>query len=123
CRRRVSKLSIASAREQLPSNGSLEARALRQIYQYYEGRKSRFEALAALVTQHVFSKSGANYRLGWITRAGGDNGIDFVGRLDLGLGFSGVKIVVLGQAKCEHPDSPTNGVHIARTVARLRRGW
>ena len=29
----------------------------------------------------------------------------------------------MGQAKCEKPTSPTNGVHLARTVARLRRGW
>jgi hypothetical protein len=34
-----------------------------------------------------------------------------------------VKLVVLGQAKCERPDVPTGGNHIARTVARLRRGW
>ena len=31
--------------------------------------------------------------------------------------------MVLGQAKCEDPNSPTNGNDIARTVARLRRGW
>jgi hypothetical protein len=32
-------------------------------------------------------------------------------------------VVVLGQAKCEAPDKPTNGVALARTVARLKRGW
>jgi hypothetical protein len=32
-------------------------------------------------------------------------------------------LVLLGQAKCEKPSSPTGGNHIARTVARLRRGW
>jgi len=31
--------------------------------------------------------------------------------------------VVFGQAKCEHPDSTASGRDIARTVARLRRGW
>lgn len=30
---------------------------------------------------------------------------------------------MLGQAKCEKLDSPTGGNHIARTVARLKRGW
>jgi len=30
---------------------------------------------------------------------------------------------LLGQAKCEKANVPTNGNHIARTVARLRRGW
>jgi hypothetical protein len=34
-----------------------------------------------------------------------------------------VQLVVLGQAKCEDPGTPTNAVHVARTVARLRRGW
>lgn len=34
-----------------------------------------------------------------------------------------MKLVVLGQAKCEEPSTPTNGNSIARTVARLRRGW
>ena len=37
--------------------------------------------------------------------------------------MSALKIVILGQAKCENPQRPTNGVHIARTVARLKRGW
>jgi hypothetical protein len=31
--------------------------------------------------------------------------------------------VVLGQAKCEKLTAPTNGLHIARLAARLRRGW
>ena len=30
---------------------------------------------------------------------------------------------MLGQAKCESLDKPTNGVALARTVARLKRGW
>tara|TARA_Y100000589_G_scaffold39246_1_gene32908 strand:- start:1127 stop:1459 length:333 start_codon:yes stop_codon:yes gene_type:complete len=34
-----------------------------------------------------------------------------------------VKIFVLGQAKCEKLDVPTGGNYIARTVARLKRGW
>ena len=49
--------------------------------------------------------------------------MDFVGRLDLGSGFSKVKVILLGQAKCENPNKPTSGVHISRTVARLKRGW
>jgi len=31
--------------------------------------------------------------------------------------------VILGQAKCQRPDRPTQGRDIARTVARLMRGW
>ena len=49
--------------------------------------------------------------------------MDFVGRLDVGSGHSTAKLVVLGQAKCEKLQSATGGNHIARTVARLRRGW
>jgi hypothetical protein len=60
---------------------------------------------------------------GWVTRPSADGGIDFVGRLDVGHGFSKVKIIVLGQAKCEKPTSGTSGVDLARTVARLKRGW
>jgi hypothetical protein len=52
-----------------------------------------------------------------------DGGADFIGRLDIGSGLATVKVIVLGQAKCEKFDSPTGGNHIARTVARLRRGW
>lgn len=29
----------------------------------------------------------------------------------------------MAQAKCERPDKNTHGNHIARTVARLKRGW
>ena len=46
-----------------------------------------------------------------------------MGRIDLGSGFSKVEVIVLGQAKCEAYSTPTNGVHLARTVARLKRGW
>src|SRR5690606_28585141 len=58
-----------------------------------------------------------------LTRSTGDGGLDFVGRVDLGEGMARTKLVLLGQAKCERIGSPTGGVHIARTVARLRRGW
>lgn len=123
CRRKVSKIFIEKTENQKPAPGSPESKDLNQIYKFYEGRKSRFEALAAVVAQRILQKSGGTYYFGWITQSGSDNGIDFVGRLDLGSEFSKVKIIVLGQAKCEKPNDPTNGVHLARTVARLRRGW
>lgn len=59
----------------------------------------------------------------WITGKSGDRGIDFVARMDISSQISALKIVILGQAKCEKLDKPTGGVHIARTVARLKRGW
>jgi hypothetical protein len=71
---------------------------------------------------HVNSHAGG-YSEGWVTRGSGDGGVDFVGKVRLGQGFAAVDVVVLGQAKCEALDKPTNGVALARTVARLKRGW
>lgn len=85
--------------------------------------KKRFEALAATVAAEIIRVGGGAYRRGWITAASADGGADFIGRLDIGQGFGKAKLVVLGQAKCERPDTPTGGNHVARTVARLHRGW
>ena len=123
CRRRVVKLLTINTTEQTPLRGSKEAKTLKGIYDYYAKRKSHFEALAAFVIERVISASGVVYRPGWITPSTSDGGADFVGRLDIGTGLAGAKIIVIGQAKCEKINSPTGGKHIARTVARLRRGW
>jgi len=121
-RRRVSRLLVVPREKQRPTPGSREAAVLNQIYRFYDGKKSRFEGLAEFVAARILKSAGA-YRTGWITPASSDGGADFVGRLDIGSELARVKLVVLGQAKCESPDSPTGGNHIARTVARLRRGW
>jgi len=125
CRRRVSKLSVVNTAQQRPDRGSREARALNTIYSFYDtrGRKKRFEALASIVTSKVIDETGTSYHEGWITPGTGDHGADFIGRLDVGSDFTKTKLIVLGQAKCEKLDSPTGGNHIARTVARLKRGW
>jgi len=122
-RRRVSRLSIESAEDQKPTPGTDLYDVLHQVYEYYEGRKHKFEALAEVVAERVLGANLGIYRRGWITSASGDRGVDFVASIKLGTGFSATDLIVLGQAKCESPNSPTNGVHIARTVARLRRGW
>jgi hypothetical protein len=127
-RRRVSKLLVEPKQEQLPPPGSAAAKTLKGVYEYYSGRNARFEALAAKVAEQVVSGAGSDYRFGGLTRASGDGGIDFIGRLDIGSGFDNAflgpaKLIVLGQAKCQVPDRPTHGRDIARTVARLRRGW
>jgi Restriction endonuclease len=106
---------------QLPAAGSPEAAALEQVLGFYERRKHRFEALAELVAERVLRGHGADYRPGWLTPASSDGGADFVGRLDVGDGFALAPLVVLGQAKSEQ--AATSGLHLARTVARLRRGW
>lgn len=122
-RRRVARYHILPKREQVAPIGSEASKTLQTIYQFYEQRRHRFEALASLACESMIRGTGATYHRGWLTRGTGDGGLDFVGRIDIGEGLSSTKLVVLGQAKCERIDTPTNGVHIARTVARLRRGW
>lgn len=122
-RRNISASKVISASEQIPEKGSKEEAILREIYDYYADSKHIFELLAMRVTQEIFEESGANFYPGWITSKSGDRGIDFVARMDVSSQISSLKIVILGQAKCEKLDKPTNGVHIARTVARLKRGW
>ena len=121
-RHRVAKLNLESKADQTPSSRELDV--LREVYDFYSGKKHRFEALAAKVTERVIESSGSNYQFGWITPQGGDFGVDFVGKLEIGRNFGSAKLILLGQAKCEKLDVPTGGNHIARTVQhRLRRGW
>jgi len=121
--RRVHKITSISKHEQLPAIGTREDKCLNMIYKFYDGRKHHFELLASKVVANIIRQTGGNYKEGWITQGSGDGGIDFVGRIDLGLGFSKVEVIVWGQAKCEAYSKPTNGVHLARTVSRLKRGW
>lgn len=122
-RRNISASKIITTAEQIPEKGSKEEAILKQIYDYYSDSKHIFELLAMRVTQEIFEESGTKFYPGWITSKSGDKGIDFVARMDVSSQISSLKIVILGQAKCEKLDKPTNGVHIARTVARLKRGW
>lgn len=122
-RRRVTRYHIVSKLDQVAPLDSSNRKALLAIYKFYEARRHRFEALASLACESMVKGTGAAYRRGWLTRGSGDGGLDFVGRIDVGEGMARTKLVVLGQAKCERIDAPTGGVHVARTVARLRRGW
>ena len=122
-RRNISSAKLINSTEQMPNPGSTDEKVLKQIYNYYKDSKHVFELLALRVTQELFEESGAKFYPGWITSKSGDKGIDFVARMEVGSQISALKIVILGQAKCEKLDKPTNGVHIARTVARLKRGW
>ena len=125
CRRRVVKLLTVKKEEQELKNYPRESKALNEIYKFYseERRNNRFESLASAVVARVIQGNGHSYREGWITPKASDHGVDFIGRLDIGTDLAKAKIIVLGQAKCEKPESPTNGYHIARTVARLKRGY
>jgi hypothetical protein len=75
------------------------------------------------VARRLLSSSGRRFVEGWITPSSGDGGADFIGRLDIGVGFGAVRQVVYGQAKCTLPSGGVDGKDIARTVARLKRGW
>ena len=119
-RRSVSGRGLVKEAEQAPSNPGL----LNDIYHYYDDNKHEFEFLAMEATLKVIEESGATCTPGWITKKSGDGGIDFVLRVDLGKDkLASVNIIVLGQAKCTDPRKPTNGRDIARTVARIKRGW
>jgi hypothetical protein len=93
-----------------------------QVYDYFSTKATahEFEGLASLIANRVLGPSSSR---GWVTSKSGDGGIDFVSRLDLGSGFSRTVVVVIGQAKRLKPSDSVSGIDIARTVARLKRGW
>lgn len=123
-RRRAALSQVSPPESQKPLSGSREEKCLREIYDFYSSAgKHRFELLASRAVMSQINTNGGNYIEGWVTRGSGDGGVDFVGKIRLGSGFASMDVVVLGQAKCEALDKPTNGVALARTVARLKRGW
>lgn len=123
-RRHVYSSEIIKPKDQQPLPGSKEEEILNRIYDYFSARdKHSFELLAMRVAQEIFQSSGASFLSGWITQQSGDGGIDFVARSDIGSGISKIKTVIIGQAKCESTKIPTNGIGIARTISRLKRGW
>lgn len=122
-RRRVMSSRVRSRDEQLPAPGSRYDRMLAATYTFFDDRKHAFEYLASMVAGELLGEQGHTYSSGWLTRAGGDGGMDFVGRLDVGIGHGKAPLVVLGQAKCVKPTSGVSPDQVARLVARLRRGW
>lgn len=120
-RQRLLTYRILSETDQRPVPGSTADSALRATLAYYENLpKSRFEAVAERVAQASFRQAGL-YRLGWVSRGSGDRGIDFVGRLDLGTSAVPLRIVVVGQAKCQVGASGV--AELSRLAAKLNRGW
>jgi len=129
-RQQMTRSRSLSTADQRPDAGTPAEDALRLVVEHYKrlGQyqgvgEHRFEGLASEITGSVLRDSG-QYRPGWITKRAGDGGIDFVSRLDIGAGSGSLKLVVLGQAKCIAGAAPvTSGLDLARTVARLDRGW
>jgi hypothetical protein len=119
----VLRRTITPAAAQTPTPGSADAALLQKIYAHYHKKKVYFESLAAAVAERLIAPSGGGYTTHGVTRGSGDFGIDFIAQLDVGHGFSRTPLVVLGQAKCVVPGSQTSATELARTVARLRRGW
>jgi hypothetical protein len=119
-RRSVSGRGLIKPSEQVPANPKM----LNDIYHYYDSKKHEFEYLAMEVTVKTIEESGAFCTPGWITKKSGDGGVDFVLRVVIGKEqLASVNIIVLGQAKCTDPTKSTSGRDIARTVARMKRGW
>jgi hypothetical protein len=121
-RRRVLSSRVLSTQAQVPESPE-DRDLLERLYRFFDSRKHAFELLASHVAASLLSETGGRYRQGWITRAGGDGGMDFVGRLDVGTPEHNTPLVVLGQAKCIKPSSSVSPDEVARLVARLKRGW
>ena len=119
CRRHVLRRRIVPQRERA-SLTPYERRLLAEVYAFFQERRHSFEGLASFVAQRVL---GERCVRGWVTVRSGDGGIDFVSRLDVGVGFGQSSAVILGQAKCVSPSASISGLDLARLVARLRRGW
>jgi len=129
-RQRISRSVLLNQGDQRPIPGTTAESALRTVVGHYKRTgafegigEHRFEGLASEVVG-TFLRDSGQYRPGWITKRAGDGGIDFVSRLDVGSGIGSLKLVVLGQAKCVSESAPpASGLDLARTVARLDRGW
>jgi len=129
-RQHISRSILVGQAEQRPIPGTAAETALRTVISHYKRTgpyvgigEHRFEGLASEVVG-TFLRDSGHYHPGWITKRAGDGGVDFVSRLDVGSGMGALKLVVLGQAKCVAESSPpASGMDLARTVARLDRGW
>jgi hypothetical protein len=129
-RQSINRSVLLSQIDQRPERGTSAETALRTVITHYKRTgayqglgEHRFEGLASEVVG-TFLRDSGQYRPGWITKRAGDGGIDFISRLDIGSGIGALKLVVLGQAKCVGESAPpTSGLDLARTVARLDRGW
>jgi len=120
-RRHVIKSSIISEKDQKTVQGSFEERILKKIEAHYKNKKLQFELFALQITNFFFMENRIKCLDGFITKGSGDKGIDFISRIDIGHDLSGIRMVVIGQAKCQ--SDTINSKDIARTIAKLKRNY
>ena len=120
-RRHVLKSRIIKEDDQKAKKGSFEEKIMKEIEKHYENKKLQFELFALQIAQFFFMDNDIKYLEGFITKGSGDKGIDFISRIDIGQDLSSIKMVVIGQAKCQ--SSPISGKDIARTIAKLKRNY
>ena len=120
-RRHVLKSKIIKEKDQKTPNGSFEEKILNKIVKHYKGKELKFELFALQITQFFFMDNNIKYLDGYITKGSGDKGIDFISRIDIGQDISGIKLIIIGQSKCQ--SSTINSKDIARTIAKLKRNY
>ena len=120
-RRHVLKSKIIKEKDQKTPTGSFEEKILNKIVKHYKGKELKFELFALQITQFFFMDNNIKYLNGYITKGSGDKGIDFISRIDIGQDISCIKLIVIGQAKCQ--SSTINSKDIARTIAKLKRNY
>lgn len=123
-RRHVYGRNTIKKEDQLPQKNSKDESLLNSIYLFYKDNPYGFEFLAKDITRLLIEDSGTVCHDGWVTKASGDGGFDFVLRTDIGnQGMNQIRQVVLGQAKCYKTSNGVDGKDVDRIIARLKRGW
>jgi hypothetical protein len=118
---RTYKLISEQEQKQMPlPNNKIISELLSKHYPNPVKDGIRFEAMASFISALFFENQ--NYLRGWITKGSGDRGVDFVGRLDIGLDdFSKTSIIVLGQSK--RYSKSIAGESLTRVASRMTRGY
>jgi hypothetical protein len=79
-RYRLQRPPTLTKAQQLPEPGSVDDKVLDEVIAFYDGKKGRFEALAARIMQERLKTHGLHREVR-LTRPSGDGGYDMVGRL------------------------------------------
>jgi hypothetical protein len=122
-KRRLTKLLTISTGDQRPDPGSADEHVLWwAIYDFYSGQNHRFELLAARAVERILSGCGGDFRLGWVTPPSSDGAltllVDWISGADSPESNRWCSVRPI-----ERIEGTTSGKDVARTVARLRRGW